>query len=276
MDPHHQEVWMRIWSRPFSRDENRFDIEREGETVRWRKIRSLILNKFGTFLGLKVIEIGSGRGIYSLLASLEGAQISLLDNNEVALQRAKEFFCEWNQDFKGIVADAFNIPKEWWGTFDVAMSYGLAEHFRYPERLEIFRSHLQLLKPGGLLIVSVPNAAFFPYRVGKYLLEILHKWELGLEIPFSRGELKTIAKELGLRNWRIIGSGILDDTLNFWLTQRLIHLPGLFWEKLCRMISLKKNKSILPLKERNRHFSVNPRSPLDDYLGYALVLVGET
>lgn len=273
-DANAQAIWGKVWARDFTHEENRLDIQREGQRVRWKKIRSAVLKKFDSFDNLKVIEIGSGRGIYSLLFSREGAQAYLLDDDALALKRAGELFDEWGQSFQSVAADAFALPPDSMGKFDIAMSYGLAEHFRYPERFQIFESHLRLLRPGGLLIVSVPNRAFLPYRIGKFLLEALHKWELGLEIPFSRGELQRIAKRLGLKNWQIIGSGFVADTLNFWFTQRLFHLPGFLWQKAGQVMGIRKEEC-LPLKDRNRYFSYDPSTALDDYLGYGLVLIGE-
>lgn len=267
--------WNRIWSREFTHAENRRDIEKEIESIRWKRIHSTVSQRFGSFKGLRVMEIGSGRGIYSLLFSLEGSQSFLLDREGCALKKAAELFDEWGQGFQGIVADAFAPPSDLIGTFDVAMSFGLAEHFRYPERFKIFESHLRWLKPEGQLIVSVPNAVFLPYRIGKYLLEKLHKWELGLEIPFSRGELKQTAQDLHLKNWKIVGSGLVNDTLNFWLTQRIIHLPGLFWDRSRSVAAPGSGKRYLPLKERFHDFAFNPATPLDDFLGYALVLMGQ-
>ena len=123
--------------------------------------------------------------------------------------------------------------------------------------------------------MSVPNRSFLPYRVGRFLLEALDKWELGLEIPFSRGELKKIARQLGLQNWKILGSGVIGDALNFWLTQRFMHLPGFLVEKILAKLRNKPNTDTPPLKNRFRYFSSHPSTCLDDYFGYALVLMGE-
>ena len=114
-----------------------------------------------------------------------------------------------------------------------------------------------------------------PYRIGKFLLEASDKWMFGLEIPFGRNELFKIAKKLQLKNARVIGSGCISDTLNFWLTQRLIHFPRFMWDQLISKDQKKGMGTCVPLKDRSRHFSYDPSSPLDDYLGYALMLVGE-
>lgn len=263
-----EKIWSHVWDREYDAAQNRSDIERERNTVRWRKICQRVLQKYGAFSGLKVVEVGAGRGIYSLLMSLEGARAALLDNNQKAFEKARELFAFWGKDFDALETDAFSLSAEHFSKYDIVMSYGLAEHFRYPERLEIFKAHLRLLKPGGFLIVSVPNAAFVPYRIGKFLLERTGKWLLGLEIPFSRSELKQIGQKIGLKNFRVEGSGWVGDFLNFWLTQRLFHGPKYVIEKLLK-------KDALPLSRRFHYFSFDPPTCLDDFWGYALMLVGE-
>lgn len=274
MDQIRKQVWTQVWNREFGQKENWFDIERERASVRWRKIKDLVSRTFGSFSRLRVIEIGSGRGIYGLLMSLEGAQVTLLDQSELALQKAQELYSEWGQDFQACVGDVFQLPSDLIGKFDIAMSFGLAEHFKPPKRFEVFQSHLKLLKAGGLLIASVPNSAFVPYRIGKFLLEAFRKWSFGLEIPFSRQELRATAKKLGLTHWQIIGSGLMGDFANFWLIQRLLHLPYYLWENLWSIVNGRSKGSILPLKDRFRYFPLDFESWLDDYWGYALVLVG--
>jgi 2-polyprenyl-3-methyl-5-hydroxy-6-metoxy-1,4-benzoquinol methylase len=270
-----QSVWSRVWSREFTAEENKRDIERERATVRFKKFRALIQENFGSLDGLKTVEVGAGRGIYSLLSAQEGARATLLDNDVFALKRAHEFFDYWKQDFHGVLADAFSPPPDLVGQFDVAMSFGFAEHFTYPRRFEVFRAHLKLLKPGGLLFVSVPNRAFLPYRVGKFCLEKMNRWMLGLEIPFSRKELERIGRELTLDHSKVIGSGVVEDTLNFWLTQRALHLFPFLWERVVTKIGGNSKKSVTPLSQRQYYFSHHSETWLDNYLGYALVLAGE-
>lgn len=269
-----QEMWTRVWSRESRPGTIRLEFEMESKSVRWRKIRNAVLRKYGSIAGLQVIEIGSGSGTYGLLMALEGARITLFDQNESAFDRAKQSYDEWGQRFERRLADAFALPSDLMGRFDIAMSFGLAEHFKGPRRFRIFESHLRLLKPGGLLIVSVPNRAFLPYRIGKFLLEASGKWEFGLEIPFSHRELRSIAKHLGLAHWQVIGSGVIGDFANYWLIQRLLHLPHYLWENLLKRVQGKSGARVLALKDRFHYFPLDFESSLDDYCGYALVLVG--
>lgn len=56
----------------------------------------------------------------------------------------------------------------WWGTFDAVVSFGFLEHFTDPA--DAVARHLRLLRPGGLLAVTIPN-----YRgLGGMLLRALH------------------------------------------------------------------------------------------------------
>ena len=64
--------------------------------------------------------------------SLRGANVTLLDYSETALEKAKLLFSNFNCKAQFIKADAFNIPPNLLNKFDVSMSFGLAEHFAYP------------------------------------------------------------------------------------------------------------------------------------------------
>lgn len=69
------------------------------------------------------------------------------------------------------VDDIFNIPKE--EKYDLVCSFGLIEHFsNYKDVIEI---HADLLKPGGILLITTPNM-----RLGmqRFFREILDKGNL--------------------------------------------------------------------------------------------------
>jgi hypothetical protein len=85
------------------------------------------------------------------------------------------------------------------------MSFGLNEHFTGPERTQIFRSHLDALRPGGVAIVSVPNARNAPYRASKWVAERTGRWKLGVEVPFTHAELEAICARLGVSDFELFG-----------------------------------------------------------------------
>jgi len=84
---------LKIWERKWRN--TAFDsgiVKRHLRSNRWKKISKRVRNHFGSFKGLRVVELGSGRGTESLLMALHGADVTLVDNSNTALKRAKELF----------------------------------------------------------------------------------------------------------------------------------------------------------------------------------------
>ena len=59
---------------------------------------------------------------------------------------------------------------------------------------EITRAHVEAIRPGGMVAISVPNAHCLPYRLNKWQLEARGAWPWGFEQPFTRAELDRIAR----------------------------------------------------------------------------------
>ncbi len=51
--------------------------------------------------------------------------------------------------------------------YDVVVSFGFLEHF--PDWRAMLQKHIELVKPGGYLVVSVPNLCHFQYWLHKWL-----------------------------------------------------------------------------------------------------------
>jgi|TARA_B100001971_G_C17879067_1_gene377132 2-polyprenyl-3-methyl-5-hydroxy-6-metoxy-1,4-benzoquinol methylase len=85
-----------------------------------------------------------------------------------------------------VQADAFNLPPELHGHFDVAMSYGTVEHYRYPRRPAICQAHIDLVRPGGAVIISVPIVLFLASEVLKRLLVARDGYVPALALTFWR------------------------------------------------------------------------------------------
>ena len=91
-----ENVWDKVWEGD-SDESGDFYLERTKRSNEWLEIKRMIINHFGTFKNLKVINIGSGRGTYSLLFAIEGAKVTLLDYSKGAIIRSKRFFKRYNQ-----------------------------------------------------------------------------------------------------------------------------------------------------------------------------------
>ncbi len=254
------ELWNQIWSQSSREELDRsFQewVNRESVGVRNRKIRNYISKHVGDLRGLKTIEVGSGPGIYSFIFSRLGAEVTLLDYSHEALSLARKRFKANGLSGKFLLQDALKLDPALCGQYDVAMSFGTVEHFKYPERLKIIESHVQLVRRGGAMIVSAPNLHFFPHEFLKAYLQWRKKWQLGYEGAFHRSEFFKVARILKLKHAQIIGSAFLSDLQRYLSIYRSTSLVRKFLgpPQSCGIIS-------------------DRQSPFDDFLGADLVLLG--
>ncbi len=147
-------------------------------------VTQVIAREFGGLKGIRVIELGAGRGDISFLLAKAGAKVTLLDNSEVALRQSRALFQTNNLSAEFVQADL--LSSRITGEFEVSMSFGLAEHFEGVHRKRV----IQLHRLGRVAFVGVPNAQCVPYRVWKTFREWSGRWPYGPEMPFTRRELK--------------------------------------------------------------------------------------
>lgn len=250
------QVWDTVWSDPGLQRNDHIILASEAATVRWRKIRHALIARFGSLQGLRILEIGAGTGTYAALLAKEGAQASVLDYSEKALERAQEFFNHNRLSVELLHADALELPTSIKKKkFDVTISIGLTEHFKDLDRLKINQVHLDLLTKNGLAVMAVPNAYNPPYRIFKYVREKLGIWEFGEEYPYTTQELRLIAKRLGAKIITIFGDD-LYSSIKF-------ILPANFLRRLFKVGSPRNHDEI----------RLEKGTPLDDYLAYSLTMI---
>lgn len=205
------ELWDRIWDRSIPLAEDQYHLVKSENSIRWQRIEKRILDQFHDFRNLNVIEIGAGRGINAALFALRGAHVTVMDYSPSALNRCNELFQRIQLKTTRIQGNALAPPEELRGRFDVAMSFGLTEHFLGKDRIQINKSHFDLVKPGGLVIISVPHRNNPPYRIMKILAEVAGRWGVGEEYPYSRGELDAICKEIGQQDYEYFGDSFYES-----------------------------------------------------------------
>jgi SAM-dependent methyltransferase len=186
--------WDRLWS---EQDEPADELDAERGGLRWRTQRKLVEHRFGSFEGLDVIEVGAGRSTNALLYALEGARATVLDRSGIALEQSRRRFAHHGLEVRAVETDLFDLPADLRDRFDVSMSFGLCEHFLGHRRQRVIGAHLELVKPGGLAVVNVPNRLSPPYRAWMAMQKRRGTWKLGTEVPFSGTELSDLAKLSG-------------------------------------------------------------------------------
>ena len=252
------DLWNQVWNQSSQEISELWEwVERDSSGIRGTKIQDYIRTHLGDISQLKTIEIGSGLGVYSFILARLGAEVTLLDYSEKALNLAQECFKKNGLKAKFIHQDALALDNNLHGKYDIAMSFGTVEHFRYPQRLQMIETHLNCVRNGGAIVISAPNKAFLPHEILKAYLQRKNKWELGYEGAFSRSEFFKLARQLQLSNSKLIGSAFLSDF------QRYIHI---YRDTNLFMQIFGSNSSNSQILQKS--------SWLDDYFGADLVLLG--
>ena len=202
---------------------------REAATPRWAAQARVIGERFGGFAGLRVIEIGAGRGTNALLYAQHGAAATVLDNSPVALEQARALFAAHGLAVETVEADLFDLPPELLAAYDVSMSFGLCEHFLGERRLGVVRAHVDLVRPGGVAMLGVPNRYAPAYRLWLWTLMSRGTWPLGTEVPFSAAELVRLARAAGGEPLEPAYGSFISSIVSHGVNQALFKLgrPGL-------------------------------------------------
>lgn len=150
---------------------------------------------------MKVLETGCGSSGGIAIFSKDGHASVGVDISSVAIEKARkeypsvDFLCE----------DLFNMPFGE-GTFDIVFNSGLIEHFKYPENIKAIEAMVRVLKPGGRIIIAVPNSWCLWYVLGKKLLIKLGKWPYGYEDSYSPQLFRKYINEVpGIRLEKMFG-----------------------------------------------------------------------
>jgi ubiquinone/menaquinone biosynthesis C-methylase UbiE len=141
----------------------------------------------------KILEVGAGSARDSFQLAEEKATVYVLDYSPQALRIVKNLNDQSKVGVYLIQGDAFEIPipDE---TLDIVFHQGLMEHFKDP--MSLLKEHFRVLKPGGLLLVDVPQR-YHVYTIIKHILIFLNKWFAGWETEFSIGQLKSLLEQSG-------------------------------------------------------------------------------
>lgn len=202
-------VWRRVWRHAATPAKDDALIERERRSPRFTAILDRIDAIFGGPRGLRTIELGSGRGDLSVLLARMGARVTLLDFTDAALDSARERFDRLGLAADYVQADMLGDRSAWDGQFDISLSSGVIEHFAGPDRIATVKAHFHALRPGGMAMISVPNAWCVSYRAWKAWLELRGWWPYGMEIPYTRRELQRLTQQAGFES-------VTTSTFGFW------------------------------------------------------------
>ncbi len=115
--------------------------------------------RFWPAAGARVVEVGSAPGDHLVeMKRVFGAMPFGIEYSIPGVLVNRRTFAAAGVDPDNVIASDFFAPElvdRFGGFFDVVVSRGFIEHFQDPK--PVVDRHVDLLKDGGLLIVSVPN-----------------------------------------------------------------------------------------------------------------------
>ena len=143
--------------------------------------------------GKSLLEIGCGNSVLlPYFASEFGFQISGLDYSEFGCKQSERILTREGVNGRIILGDALNPDPSLLGKFDVVCSFGVVEHFENTK--EVIESFSKFLRPGGLLITSIPNLA----GVTGVLQKWLNRPVYDIHVPMSKADLEKHIIDAGL------------------------------------------------------------------------------
>jgi len=177
--------------------------------------------------GKRILEVGAGTGRDAVTLAKAGADVLTLDYVQGSLGLTIKAADMSGVTVAPVCGDGTAMPFAD-GTFDVVFHQGLLEHF--PDPLPLLRDNIRVLKPGGHLVVDVPQT-FHYYTLGKKVLIAMDRWFAGWETEFTIAELEKMVRAQGMAVTRSYGD---------WM------VPGL-WYRALRKVILTRTGRKLPM-----------------------------
>jgi SAM-dependent methyltransferase len=141
---------------------------------------------------LRILDIGCGTGLNAEYLAAKGHTVIGADLSPVAIEKLRA------KGFEGMVCDISDEELPWsGGSFDLIFASEVLEHVA---NTEAFMTEVsRLLRPGGTLVLSTPNSAFWAYRLlgllGQTASEYQHPGHIRF---FSRRSLAAAVECAGL------------------------------------------------------------------------------
>ncbi len=153
----------------------------------------------------KVLDIGCGGGLFLSLLKQRGAQVIGIELSDSRAQYAKTQH--------GLEIDKHPIESEFWQSgyanhLDAVTLWDVIEHVNYPQRT--LQCAMNVLKPGGLLLIDTPCRDSFYHRFGEFtykltrgkyptFLNAMYSSHLfGHKQIFSTAEMRGLFETIGL------------------------------------------------------------------------------
>lgn len=182
----------------------------------------------GISAGQRILDIGSGRGWFSLYAASQGARVTALDLSERNLQQIKAL----DGRIETMLDDAAE-PTKPQDKYDLIVALEVLEHLVDPAKA--IANWKKLLKPGGRLLITVPYKEVIRYSL---CIHCNQKTPFNAHLhSFDRPAMQSLLSGAGMK---VISMKPFCHKLpvHFRLDRLTLRLPYAFWHALDRICGL--------------------------------------
>jgi len=139
--------------------------------------------------GDKILDIGCGTGAFlsDIRKKIKNIKCYGIDISKDAISLNKD------KNISLLQADMENLPYKN-NSFSAIFSLGTVEHS--PNTEKILKEVYRVLKPGGRVLITVPNKISF-FHITKNIKMLFGKWDLGYEKSFSPRHFRKLLENAG-------------------------------------------------------------------------------
>jgi hypothetical protein len=143
--------------------------------------------------GLSILEIGGANSCFMdrILAEVECRSYDVADTNSYGLSLLEKRLTPGSPVHlheQSVLALSLGLQA------DVVFSVGLVEHFDVATTRQAVLAHFDVLKPGGITIITFPTPTLL-YRITRRLIEALGMWKFLDERPLQPAEVAATVRE---------------------------------------------------------------------------------
>lgn len=233
--------WESVWAKSNPRPQFIDPRKRGIRNYLNRRFHQYFMNIFGGMETQKMtlLEVGCARSIWlPYFAKEYGFKISGIDYSEVGCQQARQLLSTAGLSGEIICADLFSPPEIMIEAVDIVVSFGVVEHFE--DTAGCVSAIANFLKPGGILITSIPNLTGWIGRVQQYLNQPLLDAHVAIDVSALAQAHKTAGMEIirsdyflstnfGVVNLHGIRSGTVERLVKSAVLKALIALSMVVW-----------------------------------------------